>query len=80
MAKVRIELIQAGLFELMNSGPITAQLESLGEAAMGRLGEGYEISTFHGATRANVGIRAATSETYRDQIENNTIIKAVLGT
>lgn len=80
MVKTRIQLNLEGLFELMNSPEITRTLEEFGNAAMSRLGEGYEISTFHGETRANVGIRAATQDTWKDQLENNTIIKAVFGT
>jgi len=79
MAKVKIELNRAGLFELMNSPEITGTLEELGNAAMSNLGEGYEISTYHGKTRANVGIRASTYKTWQDQLNNNTIIKAVFG-
>lgn len=80
MAKeVKIELNKAGLFELMYSAEITSQLEELGSAAMSQLGEGYEMTTFHGRTRANVGIRAATNEAWRDQLDNNTIAKAVFG-
>lgn len=79
MVKIKIQLNLDGLFELMNSPEITETLEELGNTAMSRLGEGYEISTFHGATRANVGIRAATQGTWQDQLENNTIMKAVFG-
>lgn len=79
MAKVKIELNRAGVAELMKSQEMLSTCESLAQKAAGSLGEGYEVTTFVGKTRANASVNAVTYQARKDNMENNTILKA-LGT
>ncbi len=42
-----------------------------------RCGNGYEQDVYVGKTRANAMVRAETYEAKRDNMKNNTILKAV---
>lgn len=77
MAKVRIELNTAGVRELLRGAEIQGILEEIAEPIMGRLPEGYRKDVHVGTNRCNVGIVASTAEAVQDNLENNTLIKAV---
>ena len=79
MAKSKFEMNRAGVRELMLSQEMRAGLESLGAAALSRLGEGYEMETYHGQNRWNVEVKAETYEAKLENAKNNTILKAVQG-
>lgn len=61
----------------MQSGEMVNVLNSYAQEAAGRLGAGYEVSTYVGKTRANARITAVSREAKKDNLENNTLLKAV---
>lgn len=79
MGKSRFELNRAGVRELMLSDEMTSGLEGLGGGILSRLGDGYSTNTFKGKNRVNVEISADTYEARKENMEENTILKAVQG-
>lgn len=47
--------------------------------ALGRLGPGYTVSSMTGKNRVNASIMAETYEAKRDNMKNNSILKALRG-
>lgn len=77
--KVEIELNSAGIRELLQSDEIREYCEELAQGVASRAGEGYEVDSMVGKTRANASVYAATREANRDNLENNTLLKALGG-
>lgn len=77
--KVEIELISAGVRELLQSDEIREYCEELAQGVASRAGDGYEVDSMVGKTRANASVYAATKEANRDNLENNTLLKALGG-
>ena len=77
--KVEIELISAGIRELLQSDEIRGYCEELAHGVASRAGEGYEVDSMVGKTRANASVYAATREANKDNLENNTLLKALGG-
>lgn len=75
---IHIELNSDGIVELMKSDEIMSILKSEGNAMVARLGEGYAIDPYpNGKTRGNVRVYTETQEAYKDNMNNNTLLKAV---
>lgn len=81
MSKVKFELNKQGVSELMKSQEMRAILRDYGNEAVSRLGSGYEAtdSDTSSSVRAKVKVSATTYATRRDNLKNNTILKAVGG-
>ena len=77
MAKVRIELNSDGIRELLRSGKMKAECEKRANEAVNKLGEGYTVTTHTGKNRVNASIIAETYQAKKDNLENNTILKAL---
>lgn len=45
--------------------------------ALGRLGDGYEATTYKGKNRVNASVVATTYEARKENSKNNTILKAI---
>lgn len=75
--KVKFELNRKGVAELMKSAEMVNVLEGYGKRATDTLGDGYESETYQGKNRANVEVKAVTFKARKDNLENNTILKAV---
>lgn len=76
MSKVKFELNRAGVRELMRSQEATNVCKTYADAIRTRAGEGYEVDTYVGKNRANASVYAATYEARKDNLENNTLLKA----
>lgn len=77
MSKMKFTLNTSGVAELMKS---SAMQEVLSEKATGiknRCGDGYEQDVHIGKTRANAMVSAKTYQAKKDNMKNNTILKAV---
>ena len=74
---IHIELNSDGIVELLKSDEIMAVLEEQGQEMLSRLGEGYATSKHVGKSRCNVSVFAETQEARRDNLNNNTLLKAV---
>lgn len=77
MSKMRFKLDRSGVRELLRSGEMMAICQEHASQIAGRAGAGYETSTYTGVNRVNASVRAATAEAARDNLENNTLLKAV---
>ena len=79
MAKFRIELNREGVRELLRSTEMAGICKQYAGQIAARAGEGYEVTTYTGTNRVNASVCVATDEAYRDNMKNNTLIKAVSG-
>lgn len=77
--KVEIELNDAGIQELLKSPEMMAVCKEYADKALSKLGSGYEVTTRTGKTRVNAEVAAVTYEAKRENLKNNTILKAVMG-
>jgi len=77
MGNVRIELNRAGVRELLLSNEILAVCEKVADGVAMRAGEGYGVNVFHGRNRVNAEVQAETAAAYRDNLKNNTLLKAL---
>ena len=77
--KFDFELNKAGVRELMLSDDMMRVCEKYANNAVSKLGDGYEASIYHGKTRVNASVIAVTNEARRENLETNSILKAVTG-
>lgn len=77
--KVKIQLNRQGVQEMMKSPEMMAICKDLADDALGRLGDGYVVTTYNGKTRVNASIMAETYQAKKENSENNTILKAIRG-
>lgn len=77
MAKFRFELNRAGVRELLKSQEMMNLCKSYADGIRERAGEGFEADTYVGTNRVNAMVYPATHEAAKDNMENNTLLKAV---
>jgi hypothetical protein len=77
--KIKFELNRSGVRELLRSEQMKNICKEHVENAKNKLGNGYEVTTHIGKNRVNASIRAESSEARKDNLKNNTILKAVNG-
>lgn len=77
MANLKIELNSDGVRELLRSPAMAAECRAQAQAIAVRAGGGYSVSTYTGATRVNASVMTETAEAMRDNLKNNTLLKAV---
>ena len=77
MSKVVIELNIANIGEFLRSKEVEAECKRRADEAVSKLGEGYSVSSRVGKTRANASISADTFNARKDNMENNSILKAL---
>lgn len=77
MSKVKIELNRAGIREVLRSDGMAAMLETEARKRADGLGDGYGVNTYVGRNRVNVEIIAETPEARRDNLKNNTLLRAI---
>lgn len=75
MAKMRFELNREGVAALMRSGEMQSVLVSHANGIRNRAGDGYDVHV--GPRRANVSVMTGTDAAARDNMDNNTLLKAV---
>lgn len=79
MAKVTIQLNSEGVREMLRSEEMKTICEELANKAQGKLGDGYTVTSMTGKNRVNASIFAESYEAKRENMENNTILKALRG-
>ena len=79
MSKVKFELNKQGVRDLMKSSEMAEICTGYANSALGRLGAGYSVSTYTGANRFNAEVFTETYQAKRDNLKNNSILKAVFG-
>lgn len=77
--KVKFQLNREGVRQLLRSDEMERALEDYASSAWSRLGPGYEFGSYFGKNRVNVEIRAETYQAKRENLKNNSILKAVKG-
>ena len=79
MGKMTIKLDRAGVRELLLSPEAEKICKEYADKAVAQLGEGYEATTYIGRNRVNASVKAESPEAIKENLENNTILKAVTG-
>lgn len=77
MSKTRFELNSAGVRKLLMSAEMQSGLKEYAAMVQSRAGDGYEISEYIGKNRANVSVHAETKKARKDNLKNNTLLKAL---
>lgn len=77
MAKVQIELNSSGVRELLRSAEMKNICQGHAEKIQARLGEGFVVTTNAGKNRVNASVATDTIEAMRDNMENDSILKAL---
>lgn len=76
MAHIRIEINDAGIQELLHECGATACYAEA-QRIVGTLGAGYDCDIYDAGTRNVSSVFTTTEETYKDNLENNTILGAM---
>lgn len=79
MGKVRFELNREGVRDLLRSKEMMDVCQEYANNALGKLGDGYEVTTHTGTNRVNAEVAAVTYAAKKENLSDNTIIKAVFG-
>jgi phage-related protein len=77
MAKSIFKLNYKGVGELMKSEAMQSVLNEYATNIKNRCGDGYEQDIYVGKNRANAMVKATTFKAKKDNMDNNTILKAV---
>ncbi|MDT2472084.1 hypothetical protein P7D92_10165 [Enterococcus dongliensis] len=77
MAKMKFKLNYSGVGQLLKSAEMQNVLEEKATGIRNRAGEGYKQDTYVGKTRANAMVYADSYAAKRDNMKNNTLLKAV---
>ena len=77
MSNLKIKLNSAGVQSLLKSSEMQNVLSEHATAIRQRAGDGYEQDVYVGKTRANAMVKATSFKAKRDNMKNNTLLKAV---
>lgn len=73
----KFKLNHSGVGQLLKSTEMQNVLTEKATAIRNRCGDGYEQDIHVGKTRANAMVRATTYQAKKDNMKNNTLLKAV---
>lgn len=79
MTDLKFELNREGVRELLKSPQMKDVVNDYAKNALVRLGDGYEADTYMGKNRVNAMVSAETYEAKRENLKNNSILKAIRG-
>lgn len=77
--KVKFELNREGVRELLKSQEMMDICKGYADRAQASLGDGYEVTTHTGTNRVNAMVAAESRKAKKENLEDNTILKAVFG-
>lgn len=77
MGKLKVVLNEEGVRQMLKSGEMALLLKERAQDAVSRIGGGYNITTHTGVNRVNVSISPASYKAHKEDLKNNTIIKAL---
>lgn len=77
MSRTRVKLNYQGFNELRKSPEMRAALTAEAQSIAQRAGEGYETDEKLFLSRAVASVATVTPQAMRDNLENNTLLKAV---
>lgn len=78
-SKAVIALDSNGIRDLLRSDEFMNECEKYAYQARSRLGSGYSVNSMKGRGRVNAEVVAESAEARRDNLKNNSILKAVRG-
>ena len=73
----KFELNYSGVAELMKSPVMIEVLRDKARGIQEAAGDGYEVSSYIGKSRANVSVKTKTKKAIKDNNKNNTLLKAM---
>lgn len=73
----KVKLNHAGVRALLRSQDMMGYCAEVAQGVARRAGTGYEINEYTGTNRVNVSVGAASGAAYRDNLRNNTLLKAI---
>ncbi|MEA4965387.1 MAG: hypothetical protein VB055_06160 [Oscillospiraceae bacterium] len=76
-SKVKVMLNRDAVRELLRSDPVESMCKELADGIASRAGGGYAVDTRKGKNRANATVSAASAAAARDNLKNNTLLKAM---
>lgn len=79
MSKTKIVLNHAGITALLKSDEIKTECEKHAQKIAQRCGVGYAHDTYLTPSRIVASAYTETAEAYKDNLENNTLLKAMGG-
>jgi hypothetical protein len=79
LSKIKITLNREAVRDLLKGEEMKAILQERATEIRNRCGDGYEQDFYVGKNRGNAMVWAATSAARKDNLANNTILKAVKG-
>ena len=79
MSKVKFELNRKGVRELLKSQEMMTVVTEYANRVQKKAGDGYEVSQYSGKNRVNASVSAETVKARKDNLENNTLLKALGG-
>lgn len=74
---MRIELNSEGIRQLLRSAEISGIVQEVASDSQKRCGDGYDTDTHVTPSRVVASVFTATRDAKQDNIENNTLLKAV---
>lgn len=77
MADIQVELNREGVRELLRSPGMGGICRGHALAIAKRAGTGYSVSVYTGPNRVNASVMTETVEAARENLESNTLLKAV---
>ncbi|SBO17430.1 hypothetical protein [Carnobacterium divergens] len=77
MSKMKFKLNYSGIGMMMKSTEMQNVLSEHATAIKNRCGDGYEQDIYVGKNRANAMVKTSTYQAKKDNLKNNTLLKAV---
>lgn len=77
MSKIRVELDYHGIGELMRGSGMAEAVSQKAAEIAGRAGDGYAYRVHDTGQRQAANVYPDTSEAWNDNLENNTLLKAM---
>ena len=75
--KFKFVLNPEGVRQLLTSNEMMGVCQDYANAMKASAGDGYDTSSYHGKNRVNVSVYPKTDKAYKDNQNNNTLLKAV---
>ena len=79
LSNVRIELNYAGVGQLLKSGEVESFIKNIADSKASALGAGYASDSYKAGTRVVASVYTDSIEAAKDNLKNNTLLKAVSG-
>lgn len=77
MSNVKFKVDMQGVRDFLHSDEVTSHCKQRAEQIQQRAGSGYIVEGRNYPRRAGSVVKAGTDEAYRDNLENNTLLKSL---